>query len=132
MVFRPVINKFCCNCVIFKFLAYYQNCIWEFAPSLFYLVGNEFSLSAVVVSDFRLNLRCLLSSVTFQVCGAALLGKKGVLGAVAGIQNQTMLSIAFGAVSFEVLRFIFSFHFFLQRQLQIVEFVVACDVFEVM
>ncbi|CAK8677759.1 unnamed protein product [Clavelina lepadiformis] len=33
----------------------------------------------------------------WKVCGTALLGKRGVLGATAGIQAQTMLSMAFGA-----------------------------------
>uniref|UniRef100_H2YU31 Uncharacterized protein n=1 Tax=Ciona savignyi TaxID=51511 RepID=H2YU31_CIOSA len=33
----------------------------------------------------------------WQVCGSALLGKRGVLGATEGIQAQTMLCIAFGA-----------------------------------
>nr|CAB3242507.1 echinoderm microtubule-associated protein-like 6 [Phallusia mammillata] len=33
----------------------------------------------------------------WQVCGSAILGKRGVLGATEGIQAQTMLSIAFGA-----------------------------------
>ena len=34
-----------------------------------------------------------------QLCGAAILGKAGILGATEGVQSQTMLSIAFGAVS---------------------------------